>query len=226
MAELYSRRIETNSHNALYDRPNTLAMLPDVEGKSVLDAACGPGKYAQELIAQGAKVTGFDLSPKMIELAKQRNQDAGHFFVHDFSQPFNMLEKQSFDFVLCALALHYLEDWTTTICEFARVLKPKGQLVLSIEHPFFEYQYFKSEHYFGVEPVNCLWKSFGDDAMVHSYRRSLEGCLAPLCNNGFYIDAIKEPRPLPEMKESDPKHFAELNDFPAFLCVRAVKRGE
>ena len=157
LAENYNRLIDYKPHNAYYDRPNTLSLLENVSDQSVLDAACGPGKYAEILLSKNAQVTGFDLSPKMIALAKERNKNQGTFFVHDLSEPFSMLHEKSFDFVLCALAMHYLEDWNLTIKEFHRVLKPTGQLIISIEHPFFEYQYFKSTAYFKTEPVKCTW---------------------------------------------------------------------
>ena len=87
--------------------------MGNVRGKKILDAACGPGKYAEELLLQGAEVTGFDISPKMVQLAQQRNPNAGHFFVHDFSQPLVEIDNEVFDMVLSALALHYVEDWGT-----------------------------------------------------------------------------------------------------------------
>ena len=51
MAEKYNDLIEHQPHNAYYDRPNTLKLIPEVEGKSILDAACGPGKYAEILLS-------------------------------------------------------------------------------------------------------------------------------------------------------------------------------
>lgn len=224
MADSYNAKIDYKPHNAFYDRPNTLALMPDVQGKSILDAACGPGKYAEILLAQGADVTGFDISPRMVELAKERNKGVGTFFVHDFSDPLDMLENQSFDIVLCALAMHYIADWTATIKEFYRVLKPKGLLILSTEHPFFEFGYFKSTKYFEVEPVKCTWNGFGKPIEVNSYRRPLVECITPLTDNGFYIDKLVEPKPVAEFQKYDPRHFKELNEFPSFMCIRAVKR--
>jgi ubiquinone/menaquinone biosynthesis C-methylase UbiE len=225
MAEKFNELIEHKPHNAYYDRPNTLGLIPETHGKQILDAACGPGKYAEILMSKGAIVTGFDLSPKMIELAIERNKKQGVFFVHDLSMPFEMLETASFDIVLCALALHYVQDWTLTIKEFHRVLKPNGILVISIEHPFFEFNYFKSTHYFEVEHVNCIWKGFGKPVEVNSFRRPLSECLLPLTNNGFYIDKLVEPKPTKEFEHFDPKHFKELNEFPSFMWIRAVKKS-
>lgn len=224
MAEKYNELIDHKPHNAYYDRPNTLELIPEVKGKSILDAACGPGKYAEILISKGANVTGFDISPKMIELAKERNKGAGSFFVHDLSMPLDMFENESFDTVVCALALHYLPDWTLTMKEFCRVLKPKGSLVISIEHPFFEYNFFKSTKYFEVEHVKCTWKGFGKPIEVNSFRRSLGECLSPLTNNGFYIDTLVEPKPTKEFENFDPRHFKELNEFPSFMCIRAIRK--
>lgn len=224
LADQYNARIDHKPHNAYYDRPNTLALLGKVKGMHILDAACGPGKYAEELFAKGAEITGFDISPKMIAHAKARNPGAGYFFVHDFSEPLNMLEDGSFDAVVCGLALHYAEDWNAIMGEFYRLLKPMGTLVISVEHPFFEYTYFNSKKYFEVEAVSAEWRGFGVPVTVPSYRRSLQQCIDPLVKNGFYIDALVEPKPLPQFEQIDPKHFKELNEFPAFMCIRAQRK--
>jgi len=226
MAEKYSELIDHKPHNAYYDRPNTLHLLPDPMGKIILDAACGPGKYAEILLSRGATIIGFDISPKMIELAKIRNKDNGSFYVHDLSDRFYNIENNSCDIVLCALALHYIEDWTFTIQEFNRVLKSGGILVISIEHPFFEYNYFNSKHYFDVEHVKCNWNGFGGSVEVNSYRRPLGACISPLTENGFYIDSLVEPKPTKEFEKLDPKHYKELNEFPAFMCIRAIKKTD
>ncbi|MFI5776636.1 class I SAM-dependent methyltransferase [Nocardia sp. NPDC051570] len=59
-------------YNAHHDRPACLDLLGEVGGRRILDAACGPGLYAEELLARGAEVVGLDHSPRMIELARQR----------------------------------------------------------------------------------------------------------------------------------------------------------
>lgn len=223
LAQRYNALIDHKPHNAYYDRPNTLGLLGDPKGKKILDAACGPGKYTEVLLAGGAEVVGFDISPEMIKYAKERNQGEGTFFVHDLEQPLTTLEDNTFDSIVCALAMHYVKDWAQTLQEFYRVLQPKGTLILSIEHPFFEYTYFKSKKYFEVEPVSCTWNGFGIPVEVHSYRRSLQDCINPLLKNGFMIDTLLEPKPVAAFEELDPKHYKELNEFPAFMCIRAIK---
>ena len=224
MAEKYNELIDHKPHNAYYDRPNTLSLLPNVNGLKVLDAACGPGKYAEILLDKGAYVTGFDISPKMVQLAQERNETKGHFFIHDLSTPFLSLQNENFDIVLCALAFHYVEDWKLTIREFHRILKPGGFVIISSEHPYFEYEYFKSKKYFDIEHVKAIWGGFGQKIEINSFRRPLQEYITPFTENGFYLDKLLEPKPTEEFKKLDPKHYKELNSFPAFLCLRFVKK--
>ena len=56
LAEAYASVIDTKPHNAYYERPATLSLLPEVGGMRVLDAACGPGVYAEWLVSRGAEV--------------------------------------------------------------------------------------------------------------------------------------------------------------------------
>ena len=45
-AERYAAMTPSKPHNAFYDRPAMQSLLPDVAGRDVLDAGCGPGHYA------------------------------------------------------------------------------------------------------------------------------------------------------------------------------------
>jgi len=160
----------------------------------------------------------------MISLAKERNKQSGTFFVHDLDEPLETLKENTFDIVFSALAMYYLKNWSLAIQEFYRVIKPKGCLIISIEHPFFEYNYFNSKQYFNVEAVKCTWQGFGRPVEMNSFRRPLQECINPITENGFYIDRIVEPEPVEEFEEFDLKHYRELNEFPAFMCIRAIRK--
>src|ERR1700678_211715 len=95
--------------NAHYDRPACLDLLGDVAGRRVLDAACGPGLYAAELARRGGVVTGFDQSPRMVEICRDAVPE-GEFRVHDLADPIGWLPDGCMDLVLCALALEYVDD--------------------------------------------------------------------------------------------------------------------
>lgn len=57
-------------------RTTLASWLPDdLAGVTVLDAGCGPGTLAVELAGRGARVVGVDLSPTLVELARDRAAD-------------------------------------------------------------------------------------------------------------------------------------------------------
>ena len=129
LADSYSARAPTKPHNAYYERPATLSLLGDVAGKRVLDAGCGPGIYAEELVARGAEVVGFDASERMVELARERLRGRAEVRRANLEEPLAWLADDSFDFVVSALAMDYVKDWAVPLSEFYRVLKPGGGLV-------------------------------------------------------------------------------------------------
>src|ERR1700729_4372622 len=133
-AENYRRHAADGLWNAHLDRPACLELLGDVKGKRVLDAACGPGFYAAELVSRGALVTGFDNSRRMVEFCRQQ-AGGGEFRVHDLNDPIDWLPDASVDLVLCALAYEYADNRAGALREFSRVLKPGGALALSKLHP-------------------------------------------------------------------------------------------
>ncbi len=138
LAAAYAAAVDTKPHNAYYERPATLSLLPEVKGKRVFDAGCGPGVYSEWLIEHGAEIVAVDASPKMIELAKQRLGRATDIRQADLSKPLSFLHDSSFDVVLSPLVLDYIEDWHSTFAEFYRVLRPGGHFVFSITHPLFD----------------------------------------------------------------------------------------
>jgi 2-polyprenyl-3-methyl-5-hydroxy-6-metoxy-1,4-benzoquinol methylase len=105
LAESFASVIDTKPHNAYYERPATFSLLPEVQGKRVLDAACGPGVHSEWLIARGAEVVGVDASQKMIELAKRRLGESADVRYADLRKPLTFLENKSFDIVLSSLTM-------------------------------------------------------------------------------------------------------------------------
>src|SRR4051812_4835609 len=55
--------------------PVLWAFLGEVAGRRVLDAGCGTGYLSRQLAARGAVVTGVDVSPRMIALARAASPD-------------------------------------------------------------------------------------------------------------------------------------------------------
>lgn len=224
LAAAYAAAVDTKPHNAYYERPATLSLMPEVKGKRVLDAGCGSGVYSEWLIERGAEIVAVDASPKMVELARQRLGSTTDVRCADLSKPLSFLPDSSFDVVLCPLVLEYIEDWHRAFAEVYRVLRAKGHFVFSVTHPLFDFVHFKSSNYFETELVGCEWRGFeGVRVYMPSFRRSLEATLSPLVEAGFCLERILEPKPTDEFRKADPKHYEELSRQPCFICIRARK---
>jgi malonyl-CoA O-methyltransferase len=121
-------------HNALMavEQEAVLALLPPLDGLTVLDAGCGTGRYLRLLGQRGARrMLGVDLSRAM--LARAGGAGAGRLVLGDCrALP---LPASAFDVVVSGLAVCDVPDLAVMIGELARVLMPGGILVCSTLHP-------------------------------------------------------------------------------------------
>ena len=228
LADSFSARAPTKPHNAYYERPATLSLLGDVGGKRVLDAGCGPGVYAEELVTRGAEVVGFDASGRMVELAKERLRGRAEISLANLEEPLAWLQDASFDLVVSALVMDYVEDWGVPLSEFRRVLKPGGELVFSVEHPTFKFaeQVYRGEgSYFETVLGGIEWRGFGERVWVPSYRRPLGAMVDAILGGGFVLAGMLEPRPDDRFRDADPEEYERLCRMPLFLLFVGRKPG-
>jgi ubiquinone/menaquinone biosynthesis C-methylase UbiE len=218
VAEAYDRHARQSGHNAYCERPGTLSLLPDVAGNAVLDAGCGSGIYAEGFAAHGARVTGLDASPRMIDLAR-RNVPTGNFLRHDLRDPLPFPDG-SFDLAVCALVLDHIGELVPVYRELYRVLIGGGVLACSFSHPFLDYRRPRPD-YFAPGVLEAAFPNLG--VTTPCFRRSLQDLLAPALAAGFVLTGLLEPRPLPEYRDLAPERYARLAAQPAFLCVRLQK---
>ena len=223
LAGAYAANIDTKPHNAYYDRPATLSLLPDIRQMRIFEAGCGPGAYTRELLDRGAEVVACDVSERMLDLARQRVGFDVDFRLLDLTQPLDMFSDESFDGVLAPLCLDYIEDWKTLFCEFQRMLKPGGFFVFSCGHPEFDAKYYNTNNYFSVERVESEWTGFGVDVMMPGYRRPWTALLNPIIDAGLQIERVHEPQPTEDFKLADPIRYKSLMHRPGFACVKARK---
>ncbi|HEY4973865.1 MAG TPA: magnesium protoporphyrin IX methyltransferase [Steroidobacteraceae bacterium] len=89
-----------------------LDLLPmNLHGRRILDAGCGTGALAQELAGRGADVLAIDLSPTLVELARQRSSAAGASSVEFRSGDMSDPTLGKFDHVVAMDSLiHYEAD--------------------------------------------------------------------------------------------------------------------
>lgn len=226
MAEYYYNHVDTKPYNAYYERPATISILPQVEGKSVLDAGCAAGWYTNWLIENGAKVTSIDFSAKMIEMTKRRVGEKAKIIEADLNEPLDFIGDKEFDLVLSSLTLHYLKEWDSVMNEFYRVLKESGILVFSVHHPFMDFTFFNRDNYFLTELITDQWETHKGKEEVQFYRRPLNEIISPVLKTGFIIEELLEPMPTEEFKKALPEAYDKLSKRPQFLFIRAKKKNK
>lgn len=217
LAAGYEADVEAGAYNAHLEFPGTTSLVPDVDGKRVLDAGCGAGRYTEWLLDRGADVVGVDASEAMLERAADRVDDRAALHHGDLAEPLSFADDGAFDGVVSALALDYVEDWQSTFVEFERVLAPGGFLVFSVPHPIDEFDADEDVNYFETERRTADW-----DVDVPYYRRPLSAMFAPLLDAGFRVDAVHEPQPTEAFAEQRPERYETESREPVFLCLRAV----
>ncbi len=161
-----------------FNNPAFFEFMGDLGRKTVLDAGCGEGYNTRLFARSGARMTGVDISERMIELARQEEQREPlgiRYEVASFSDLgiFNDGRRTSraFDAVVSSMALMDGPDFEGAVKEIFRVLRPGGELMFSIIHPCFMtrgYGWVCDEdenpagitvsHYFDREPWAEHWR--------------------------------------------------------------------
>lgn len=114
-------------------RLNYIADRVTLRGATVLDVGCGGGILSESLAAAGANVTGIDLAPRVLEVARL------HLFESALSVDYREISVEAlaeesagaFDAIACMEMLEHVPDPGSVIAACATLLKPGGRLFLS-----------------------------------------------------------------------------------------------
>jgi ubiquinone/menaquinone biosynthesis C-methylase UbiE len=108
-------------------------------GQTVLDVATGTGQPAltiAKIVGPNGKVVGVDLSPEMIEVAKEEAASLGLTNIVDFQlvkdESLSMFPDNTFDSVVCRNGLMFMPDPVKALKAFHRVLKPGGKASVTV----------------------------------------------------------------------------------------------
>lgn len=114
-----------------------LVELP--KGARLLDFGCGSGDITRTLAAEGLAVTGIDLSPAMIAMARQQSDGTGiDWAIAQAGAVTLPFAASAFDGVMASSVLEYHPDPAAQILEIARVLKAGGIFAFTVpdmDHP-------------------------------------------------------------------------------------------
>ena len=132
---LYQNRDEFEAQEFV---EHLLDYLKPSPGSTMLDIACGEGRFAKQLAEHGFDVTGIDISHQGIETAKAFETENLHFFVQDMRLPFyiNYFD-YAFNFFTSFGYFEHNRDHALAARSFAAAIKENGILVID---------YLNSEH--------------------------------------------------------------------------------
>ena len=106
-----------------------LSLLP--QDSTILDAACGAGRYEPFLLEKGHSIIGIDQSEGMLKRAKEKFPVV-HFEKTGLQE---IAYRQVFDGAICMDAMENVppEDWPLVLGNFHRALKSQGYLYFTAE---------------------------------------------------------------------------------------------
>jgi SAM-dependent methyltransferase len=183
--------------NSLFDsdEPVMHPILDSLPTGTVLDAACGTGRYAAYLAARGHRVVGVDNSPEMLDRARTRVPDATFLRADLHRLP---LPDRAMDVVVCALALVHVPSLTLVLAELARVLRPGGHLVISDVH----------HELVLLGSVVHADGPAGEPGLTPTYRHTPGDYLRAALPAGLQVRRCEEPRPhLPDQPSQVPQEL-------------------
>jgi SAM-dependent methyltransferase len=163
------------------DEPVVAEYLSGRKPGVALDAACGTGRFAEFLSRRGHRVIGVDSSPDMLAYARRRVPD-GEFRVGELDRL--PLPDDSVDVIVCALALVHVPRLEPVLAEFARVLRPGGDLVISDVH----------HELVTRGSVITARGPAGEPCIAATYRHQLGDYLRPALSLGLQVRRCEEPR--------------------------------
>ncbi|MGC1399994.1 methyltransferase domain-containing protein [Candidatus Binatus sp.] len=229
-----------------WNNPAFVEFVGDISGKNVLDTGCGEGYNTRMFARRGARMTGADLSAKMIQFAREAElcEPLGIHYERASYSNLTPFSAGSFDAVISTMALMDGPDFPGAMREIARVLRPGGTLAYSILHPCFATKgmgwirdesgravKFTVADYFNSEPFVEHWKfghapnaseveAFG----VPRFDRTLADYINPTIAAGLRLEKICEPRAPESACALYPESFRRYRDhIPWFLYLRASK---
>jgi malonyl-CoA O-methyltransferase len=184
--DAYARWAEAypaQAHNALMraEEAALLGLLPPLDGLTVLDLACGSGRYAHIAQARGAaRVIALDNSPHMLAQAAMPLRGLA-------TMDALPLASDSVDVIVCGLAIGHVQVIDKVLAACARVLKSDGVLLISDVHPLLF-----------IGGAQRTFNSGGTTYAVEHHVHLYSAMHAAARTAGLVIDAIAEPRLLPD----------------------------
>lgn len=235
------RRSGDNFFHTYLEKPAMHKKIPSLKGKKVLCIGCGTGEECYYLNSLGAKkVIGIDIAKNLIKYAKE-SYPGLEFQVMDMEKM--KFSANTFDFVYSSLTLHYVKDWTKTLSNVYKVMKPGSYFLFSTHHPIrwgaevkrgkdknsFLMGYITDKKkdtakvygdYFKTRKISDIWF---DEFKISYYHKPIESIIKEILSSGFTITDFIEPKPLAGMKRKKKRAWEAHQKIPMFMIFELQK---
>jgi ubiquinone biosynthesis O-methyltransferase len=133
IADSYDRWYE-DSKGSFIDKVETdlaFKLFKVEKGMNILDIGCGTGNFSIKLAEMGCKVTGIDISDKMLDIARKKTEKAGYHIDFYLMDAYNLkLADEQFDGVFSMAAFEFIAQPEKALDELFRVVKKGGQVLV------------------------------------------------------------------------------------------------
>jgi 2-polyprenyl-3-methyl-5-hydroxy-6-metoxy-1,4-benzoquinol methylase len=238
-----------NDFQTVLIEPATERLLEVAAGDTILDVACGAGRFARRMAELGASVVAFDYSAEFIARARQRTPSDVRVEYHIVDaanvEAVLSLGPNRFNKAVCTMAIMDMPEIGPLFATLSRVLTPGAAFVFSVTHPCFHsaaiqrfaeiYEEEAGQHVIrsGVKVSSYLSPSarktegiVGQPEPQWFFHRSISTLFRFGFEAGFIVDGIEEPR-FTEDKPRAGVRWHDMPDIPPIMVVRMrLIRGE
>ncbi len=211
--ELWARTYDRDPNPLLALEERELEpLLPNLKGKTVIDVACGTGRWLAKLLSKGASSgSGLDWSSQMLARASTKPLVSGRLVKGNcVALPFRNAVA---DLVVCSFAVGHIPDLIALAREIARISRQPADLFLTDFHPL------------GYERGwRCAFRQGGEVVEIASLPRSVKDVCKAFELEGFELLRCHEPtlgdpeKPIFE-QAGKRQHFESAREIPAvFIC--------
>ncbi len=230
-----------SDHHRKLAIPAVMRLLDPQKTHKILDIGAGQGVLAPHVAATGADYTGVDVSPRLLDYARQHHGQAGRFLQADAAKLHleSFIQADAFDGVVFLLSIQDMNPLDEVLRSAAWALKPGGCMVLLMTHPAFriprqsgwgfdenrKLQYRRVDRYLTALPVPMKQHPGKESGVTISFHRAIGDYVNTLADCGLLIDRMDEIPVGDEGMKKQRTKAEKLADaeIPLFLGLRARK---
>jgi SAM-dependent methyltransferase len=216
-----------------------LCLLPDLEGKAVLDVGCGSGENCIALSQLGASVVGIEPSTPLYKASLKNILPASNINILNETWASTSLDDTSvFDLVLFVGSSEYITLDFIFFEKLNRLTRPGSTVIIARMHPFWTTLYL---HENDTEVIRSYFDSGREDYLLYGnnntklirYHYGVGDILEKFSKNGYRIEKLSEPQIVSPEKApfyisgcySDNNLFDRLKNIPMTIIFRFIREA-